>query len=387
MATTKKAVAKKAVVKKPTQRSLRTARALQPIAHPGYSFGPKHHVFVAKVKAGEIWALNQLSNIGKQTVTPLFEMWPPDPATPTKPAKTVLAHATDLLSTVRAEWGTLPLFLDTRYMPLGGIPSAQQAALVFGIARSLGLSAVPVTTLTASPAYQSAIANAVGIDARGAMIRLRTENFTALALLPAYLTALLGVLQLSPDQVDIALDLEYRSNLLEVQQLGQSLVVNLPFLNDWRTVTLISGCFPQVSPAQIGAWTSVQRVDWLGWLQVASAQTSSGARVISFGDYGVRCGGPPIKIPNTPAPYLRYSDTQNVLTRKGPKTNGALQAICADLVSRPEFAGALFSQGDAEIAARATMQGLQNNGQAWQWIQWCTNHHLELTAWQIRSLP
>lgn len=378
---------RKTTTKKLTQKAQRSAKALEPVNHVGLTFGPKHHVFVGKVKSGEIWALNQLSALAKTAITPLLEMWPPNPATITKPAKSVVQHTTDLMTTLRAEWGTLPFFLDTRYMPAGGIPSATQATSVFAIARALQLTAVPVTSLSSAPAYQQAIGTAAATDGRGVMIRLTTQEFTNSALLAAYLTALLGVLRLSPQQVDVALDLEYRANQLEVQQLGSSLMATLPFLNDWRTVTLISGCFPQTSPAQIGMWNPVARADWLGWLQVANTQITAGKRIPSYGDYGVRCGGTPVVIPNTPDPNLRYTDQQNILVRKGPKSNGSLQAMCADLVGRAEYAGPAFSQGDALIAARAAMPGSQNNGQPFQWIQWCTNHHLELVAWQIRNLP
>jgi len=48
------------------------------------------------------------------------------------------------------------------------------------------------------------------------------------------------------------------------------------------------------------------------------------------------------------------------------------------------FPGAPFSQGDTDIAQKATTTGLEN-GSAEQWIRWCTNHHLELTASQIRN--
>jgi Beta protein len=386
MATSRKSAPKKAA-KKLTQKAERAAVATRPVNHPGLRFGHKHHVFVAKVKAGEIWALNQLTQAAKEAITPLFEMWPPNPGTATKPAKSVTQHVTDVLESVRLEWGSLPFFLDTRYMPLGGTPSGAQASTVFSIARSKNLLAVPVTALAASPAYQQAIQNVIAADNRGVMIRLTTQDFNNPILLDAYLAALVGILQVARQQVDIALDLEYRSNQLEVQQLGQSLLNSLPTLPDWRTVTLVAGCFPAVSPAQVGTWTQVSRADWMGWSQVLTSQTNAGARVPSYGDYGVRCGGIPVVIPNIPDPNLRYTTQQTILVRKDPKTNGVLQAMCVDLVARAEFAGANFSVGDSLIAARAAMPGLLNNGQAFQWIQWCTNHHLELVAWQIRNLP
>jgi hypothetical protein len=91
-------------------------------------------------------------------------------------------------------------------------------------------------------------------------------------------------------------------------------------------------------------------------------------------------------IPNTPAPNIRYTREQIIWVRRGDKAPGAMQAICSNLIAQTFFSGALFSVGDAEIAAKAAMTG-PANGSPEQWIQWCTNHHLQLTASQIQNLP
>lgn len=379
-----------------TQKAVRAARALEAVPHPGLSFSHNHHVFIAKAKRGELWALNNLSVAARAAITPLFEMWPPSsPALPksgtsamAKAPKTLTAHATDLLRTIRDEWGALPFFLDTRYVPLGGIPSPSSMKTIFDIARTMQLLAIPVTSITFAPAYQAQIRDVIAEDDRGVMIRLFITDFINSTLLSAYLTALLKVLMVTPSKADILIDLEFRPNQVEVQQLGGSAISVLPFLKDWRTVTLASGCFPiSISNAQSGVWFPVPRVDWLGWSQVNSAQAAAGNRLATYGDYGIRCGGPPRNIPNRPDPNIRYSDKEKILVRKGAKTDGVMKTICSSLVARPEFSGGPFSRGDSEIVARGAMPGSPNNGQAEQWIQWCTNHHLELTASQIRNLP
>src|ERR1035441_4243921 len=78
----------------PSKTALRVERARVVIPHAGHGFSHKHHVFIAKLKRGEIWALNNLSFSAKVAVTPLFEMWPPDPGTASKPAKTLTQHTT-----------------------------------------------------------------------------------------------------------------------------------------------------------------------------------------------------------------------------------------------------------------------------------------------------
>jgi len=169
--------------------------------------------------------------------------------------------------------------------------------------------------------------------------------------------------------------------------IGTYCLGNLPSIQDWRTVTLASGCFPEsITDEPLGQWIPYSRTDWQGWYAVAAQRANSGTRIPTYGDYGVRSGGRPQYVPNTPAPNIRYSVPDTIWVRKGPKAPGSMRAICADLVGRPFFAGAPFSAGDNQIALKAANPDLKN-AQAEQWIQWCTNHHLELTASQIRNLP
>src|ERR1700676_787345 len=88
---------------KPTKTALRVERAQVPVQHVGLAFNHKHHIFIAKLKRGEVWALNQLSFDAKTEVTPLFEMWPPNPGTKNKAAKSLTEHTTDLAQFVATE--------------------------------------------------------------------------------------------------------------------------------------------------------------------------------------------------------------------------------------------------------------------------------------------
>jgi hypothetical protein len=333
-----------------------------------------------------VWALNQLSLTAKANITPLFEMWPPNPATATKPAKTLVQHTTDLMNLLATEWTGLPCYLDTLYLPTGGVPSPQSAQTVFSIARTAQVLAVPVTSPYFAAAYQQVIRNVIATDGRGVMFRIPANFFSNPQNIPA-LDALAAVLGVARNQVDILIDLQYRPDLVSIQQIGAGCLNSLPFINDWRTVTLASGCFPDsISNQPTGQWLPFDRNDWRGWNSILQQRMAAQLRLPSFGDYGVRCGGEPQIIPNTPAPNLRYTSDQIIWVRRGDKTNGAMRVICSDLVAQQFFSGAQFSVGDAEIAAKATTTG-PANGSAEQWIQWCTNHHLELTASQIQSLP
>ena len=370
----------------PTKTALRIERAQVPITHAGLEFNHKHHIFIAKLKRGEVWALNQLSFQAKGTVTPLFEMWPPNPATLTKPAKTLREHTNDLMQLLVTEWTGLPFYLDAQYLPPGGVPSPQSAQTVFNVARSAQVNAIPVTSPFFPQAFQLVIKTVIAADGRGVMFRVPANFFSNQQNLPA-LDALTSFLGVARNQVDILIDLQYRPDLLAIQQVGAFCLNSLPLVNDWRTVTLAAGCFPDsISNQPTGQWLPFDRNDWLGWRGVLQQRTAAQLRLPSFGDYGVRCGGEPQVIPNTPAPNLRYTREQIIWVRRGDKATGSMQAICRDLVQQQFYSGTQFSQGDAEIAMKATTTG-QGNGTPEQWIQWCTNHHLELTASQIQSLP
>jgi hypothetical protein len=371
----------------PSKTTLRAERAKIAVPHPGLQFGHKHHVFIAKLKRGEVWALNHLKLETKIAATPLFEMWPPNQATKTKPAKSLTDHTTGLMETLANEWTGLPCYIDTKYLMAGAVPSPANAQTVFGIARSLNVNAVPVTSPYFPQQFQQVIRNVIATDGRGVMFRLPVAFFNDTQLIAGYLDGLAAALGVSKNQVDILIDLEHRPNVIEVQQMGAYCLNSLPSVGEWRTVTLASGCFPSsISESPTGPWITFARADWNGWLRVAGQRHTAKVRVPSFGDYGVRCGGEPKVIPNTPAPNIRYTDSQTIWVRKGPKAPGAMRAICASVVTQTYFSGAQFSQGDSDIAQQAATTG-PANGSPEQWIQWSTNHHLELTASQILTLP
>jgi hypothetical protein len=303
--------------------------------------------------------------------------------------KSLQEHTEDVLRIVKEEWRDLPLFLDTRYIPSAGLPSPEAVTLIFQVARSLTIQCVPVTSLRFSPAYQAAIRNVIHDDERGVMIRLGTADLVDKLLLKGYIDGILAVLAVNPGSVDILVDLAYRPNQMEVQQLGESGLKKIPYIKKWRTVTLASGCFPDsISDLPYDTWIPVDRSDWLGWKAVADSRVANSERLPSYGDYGVRCGGIPQEIPNAPDPNIRYTSDEEIIVRRGNDSAGSVKSICHDLVhDRPEFEGAGFSQGDSEIAAKAAIPGSPTNGTPEQWIQWSTNHHIEKVVSGIQSRP
>lgn len=371
----------------PTKTALRVERAKVTVRHAGLAFNHKHQIFIAKLKRGEIWALNQLSFAAKAVITPLLEMWPPNPATPKKPAKSLAEHTADLMQMLTTEWTGLPCYLDTQYLRIGDAPSPSSAQTVFGIARAANVNAVPVTSPYFGQQFQEVIRGVIATDARGVMLRIPLIFFNDAQNIANYLSGLVAFLGVERDQVDILIDLEYFPNLVAVQQTGIYCLNCLPWIGDWRTVSLASGCFPNsISEQPMGQWIPFSRTDWNGWFGVVTARMEANLRLPSYADYGVRCGGKPEVIPNGPAPNIRYTDTEIIWVRRAPKAPNSMRSICQSLTNQPYFRGAQFSRGDADIAQKAATTD-PKNGSPEQWIQWCTNHQLELTFSQIQNLP
>jgi hypothetical protein len=358
------------------------------VPHPGLVFNHKHYVFIAKLKRGEIWALNLLKPKAKSMVSPVFEIGLPDPPQPNKVQKTLLKHATDSLERIATEWTGLPFYLDPQYLgPKDEPPTPGNIQTVLALSQSMGLHMIPVTSPFFSSAVQKVVKNVIKKDDLGVMFRLTVDFFANPQNVPNYLDGLMNALEVTAKKVDILVDLGYRPSIADVQALGTYCFSSLPRIDSWRTVTLASGCFPDsITKEPAGQWIPYSRTDWLGWQAFAAQRAKAGKRVPTYGDYGVRCGGRPQPVPNGPAPNIRYSDLKTIWVRKDPKVSGVIKAICADLTGKPFFAGASFSEGDNQIALKATNSSV-TNAQAEQWIQWCANHHLELTASQIRSLP
>jgi len=332
--------------------------------------------------------LDYLSIACKARVTPLFELGLPN--TPFKKGakpKPLPQHIDDSLELVRTEWTGLPLFLDLRHFsPENTPPDPLEIDRVFSVARQKQLLVVPVTSPLWPQVCQSAIRGVIQADGHGVMLRLEPVFFESQDKVLTLLQRLLRVLGIDKGQVDILIDLSYQKEKANVETLEQKYLGLLPDLGQWRTVTVAAGCFPDsISNNQIKEWIPYKRADWLGYNSVANLQFQANSRIPSYGDYGVRPFGRQRGGGRAPAPNIRYTSTNSIWTRRDLNQVGAIRAICQDLIKQSFFSGANYSEGDKLIAQKAANPG--TNGTAEKWIEWCTNHHLELTSSQILSLP
>lgn len=368
-------------VSKERSKKIETRReSTSRVEHAGLSFDDRHYVMIVKAKRGELWNCGFLKPETQGKLTPLFEL-------AEKSQGTYRELCQSVCEAIGSEWGVLPHFLDVRYIGRDLDPSPNSVTLLFNEARKSELSAIPVTSLFFSPAFQTAVKEILKQDGRGVMLRLTVDDFTDPETLTASIEGLLSALQTTPAEIDILLDYAHRKTEAEVIQLSALHLALLPHLKSWRTLSLASASFPEsISSLEMNVWHSQPRVDWLAWRAVSTQRRKRGTRVPTFADYGVRgiSTGKPIQ--NTPAPNLRYTSEQICLIRRGKKRQQQMKKIAQQLVARPEFTGAEFSYGDRQIAARAS-DGSPSDGAPEHWILWCMNHHAEYMVLQLSQLP
>jgi hypothetical protein len=313
-------------------------------------FKYKHYVPVLKGKRAEFGVLSGLPD--QQRLTPLFE------AIPSQPSSTVPKQME------RCWPAALPYFLDCVFFDdeaaTAALPSVLEA---FQAAASRGQTAIPVTGTGRSANFQLAIQEQPTLAQTGVAIRLVPDDFEDEDELAASLETLLRLFGLSRDEADLIVDLgsvadQNASTLAQVSRANLALI---PYLSEWRTLTLISGAFPMgLTPLTRNAWNYRPRTDWQLWSLLVTG-TRRPARLPTYGDYGIANTILPPEGQATILAQLRYSTPSDFMIWKGRNaiTQGFDQfiGICRDLVRRPEYRGADFSSGDAEIAEKAASGG------------------------------
>lgn len=348
-------------------------------------FGHKHYVPVLKGKRAEFPALGNLHS--KAAITPLLE---PVPS----------AEPDEVPRRMSANWpNDSPYFIDLVFLDDPDdehTPAADDHPVreCFDEVAERDQRAIPVTSLSRSPGYQSAVQQVVSEQEQGVCIRLTADDFEEDADdLDNALQAALDFLHLGPGDTDIVLDAGSvaESAAATIAQLHRAHIALLPNLNNWRTLTMLAGAFPHsLAPLVRGQWNPHNRHEWRGWRLLVTGSHQP-ARLPSFGDYAIAHPDLPPEGRATILAQLRYATPDSWLIWKGSNvfTHAAgfnqFYAICEDIMNRPEYRGPAFSQGDAEIQQKATNHDSPGNAEVWRRIG--TNHHLETVLDQISNLP
>jgi Beta protein len=326
-----------------------------------------HYVPILKTKAGECWAVGNLSPTVSQLLTPLFEIHP-------HKDKDSVSHAEGMCETISSVWGTSSeFFLDTVWLhPGNGDPSL--IATAFEYARGEGLQAIPVVRATYDQAALDVITDINAEDERGYVLRLPSD----LAASHEAIHAVTRYLDIPLEKVDLLLD--YRHHPMDLV----ADVPKLPNLGEWRRFIAASAAFPRSTASlPLNTWHHLPRHDWATWQKVGKVK-----RRPMFSDYVIRDPGPPAT-GGEPSANLKYTRAESWYVRIGRKLKQGyasdMYEICKSLVESGQFDGPTYSRGDAIINDLAEGRGAPGPGGAQQWLQWAMNHHLTFAAQQVQN--
>jgi hypothetical protein len=275
-------------------------------------------------------------------------------------------------------WGTAhPIAVDME--DVDATPNHPIDAL-FAEARNVGLQLVPVTSPSRSTAHQAAVVRAAQADGRGAVLRLeQDELFDGTTL--GGIQQLIAPLGAQPAQVDIVCDLGFiagqASPMLSTAIRGA--LSQLPHSGAWRHIVLAASAFP----SDLQSIQGVGRISRTEWHLYRTLQSSPWQ--LTFGDYAV---AHPVytALPFAGAANIRYTVTDDWLILRGRKVTGPggfgqYVSQSQQLVNMPEFCGAAFSWGDAQIDAYA--RGTNGTGNITTWRAIGTNHHIVFVLRQL----
>lgn len=319
-----------------------------------------------KGKAGEQWAVANLSRETRDAILPLFEVQPSDGKAPS-------IQTRDVCNKLAVAWrGGRELYLDPIWLA-SAHGDARIIRPFLEAAHSSGLSALPVVRIGYSQASLLLIRDYLSSSRLTCVLRLTPEE----CLNGRTLSLLLAALGITSDQVDVLVD--FGKSPCRDPRPFEVLRRN----HTWRRVVMASGVFPHSTVRHQGTgWFEVNRTCWSGWSQHIRSSEAD----INFADFTIRDPGPPPRGGKASA-SLKYTRSDIWLAIHGEQVDRdgrqQMHDLCQELVSGEEFEGTDFSAGDREIAHVAERQ--RTHGEPKDWVAWCINHHITYVVNQLRA--
>jgi len=355
------------------------------------NFDHHHYVPCLRWKLGEYQAVQALTREAAEIITPLIEVSEMgfDFETGTT-RKTLDKHLEPFAKRVAEKWGR-PCFVDLNHLSSSSrmANGRHPVQFVFADLRARGCLAVPITGLNRDEAYQRAVAEVISQDRRGFCLRLQLGE-VAKPNLKDVLDALFNNTAPS-NQCDLILDLGAPNftPLEGFSKVVESLIRRLPYLQNWRTFTLLGTSFPPSMAEVKSSPVSLPRSEWLLYQMLVANLGRAGIRIPAYGDYS-------INFPNAlpldmrllkPSATIRYSTPSTWFIVKGPNVRDnqfeQYRNHCRTVMRSPIYSGPTFSDGDKYIADCA--RGIASTGNLTTWRRVGTSHHLELMARAIAS--
>lgn len=351
---------------------------------------PIRYVPILLTKMGELSALSDLGEDVKRRFTPLLALHPTPFDYDSGTSKPVDQHIAGLGKKIATAWGTSKAYLDPIFIrnePVSpGGPDPVQSVLDEAAAH--GLLLTPVTAPGQPAEYTALAAEFHRRNNTGICARLISGQWPISLSRTQALTDLLTALNVTPPDVDLVLDLGTGVTADLVTELVAIALQALPHADEWKTLTLAGGAFPEnLTEIDKHCLTRLPRAEWTVYQQVSAEGSAAGARVPGFGDYGIAHPDPAASDVNPAfmqiSAALRYTIEDCWLVAKGGLFKGragtgvggaAVPPLAAMIANAPEFSGADYSPGDAWIASTAEGEG--TGGSPLTWRRHGTSHHI-----------
>jgi len=361
------------------------------------NFDHRHYVPCLRWKQGEYQAISRLPGTTKRMFTPLIEIpklgWDFEEK---KVKKTIDELLSDFaLKKVYKKWGYSPCFVDLNLIT----PSERMengihpVHFIFNELRAIKCPAIPVTGLLRDREYQQEIKTAWAKDKNGICLRITIEQ-AAKNTFKTEINSLLSTLGNRPADCDFILDLG-TPNFVPFEGFSkaiQAIVSVFPYLDNWRTFTVLGTSFPETMAVIRKGGEIVPRHEWQLYKILITNFVKAGIRLPSFGDYAIN--HPKVLEMDMrlvkPSATIRYTIDDGWYIVKGnnvrDKEYGKFKQyrqLSKQVVDSRYYCGSNFSWGDRYIQQCANRSG--STGNLMMWRQVGTNHHIEKVTRDIAS--
>ena len=253
------------------------------------------------------------------------------------------------------------------------------------------VNAQPVLRMESDNAYITAVAGICSTYHKVPVIRLTLADL-AEPDIDNYVRELLDNCNTPKENSDLVLDMGYINQIGISTIMARGALSAAPFINDWATVALVGGSFPENLSAFVIGVHEVPRIEWDVWLN--SKNTVN--REVIYGDYATihpivaEEDLDPRTINPTASVRYTFDELWTLLRGRGTRSRGSTGFAqfynhADTLFNMPQYRGEGFSYGDAKIARIHRREEAQGNLETWVTIG--VNHHIAEVVDLISSLP
>jgi len=363
-------------------------------------FDHKHYIPCLKWKQGEYQAISRFDSSIKNYFTPLIEVpeigWDFEEK---RNIRTLEEHLMLFTKRVIKKWGKAPCIIDTRYiLSTGKIEeSVQTIRFIFNKLRENCCYAIPTIHLDNDNEYKEEIRNIIKEneeelcllkeDKEDLCLRLSLEQASK-EKLKKDIDIMLEKLKIQLNKIHLILDMD-APNYIPLEgfaKLIKKIIYNLPYLNEWRTFSILGTSIPKTMSEIKKGVKILDRYEWIFYKRIIEDFEKENSRLPTFSDYGIY--HPNILLPRdmrqiNSSANIKYTinDKWFIVKGRGIKVEGGLDLeqfrdLSKTIISTQYYYGSNFSFGDDYIEKCANGK-TKTPGSLTRWIQVCTNHHIQ----------